>query len=309
MKIKYRRYYLYYLLKTAFFVLSRVPLMVGLFIANALGDIAFFLVGKARNVAISNLDAAFGGDHGSNVRIARKVFRNLVKNGAEWIKLFVLEPKDLGKLVTEIEGLEHVDAVLAKGRGAIVMGFHFGNWELLPIYVKNLGYKGAVVGRRIYFRKYDKFIVGMRNRFNVKVIYRDESPKKTLRELRDGGIMGILADQDIASIDGVFVDFFGRPAYTPTAPVKLAIAAKTDILPGFVVRKKDNTHKIVIEKPIGVSSADNTEEDVKRYTQEWTSVLEKYVRAYPEQWVWIHERWKTRPVDKVRELTGVSEAR
>ena len=97
----------------------------------------------------------------------------------------------------------------------------------------------------------------------------------------------------IRMLDGVFVDYFGRPAYTPTAPVKLALAAKTKIVPAVIVRKKDDTHKLIIEKPIDLPRTKVTEEEIKDYTQAWTSVLEKYVREYPEQWVWMHRRWKT----------------
>jgi KDO2-lipid IV(A) lauroyltransferase len=114
-----------------------------------------------------------------------------------------------------------------------------------------------------------------------------------LKILKHGGILGIVPDQDVDSVDGVFVDFFGKEAYTPTAPVKLAMAAKTQIVPIFVVRKKDNTHKLVVEKPIDVLRGDEKEEDIRRYTQAWTSLLEKYVRKYPQQWVWVHKRWKT----------------
>ncbi|MGB2600271.1 MAG: lysophospholipid acyltransferase family protein [Candidatus Omnitrophota bacterium] len=293
MKIKTRRYYFYYLLKTLFFALSFIPLKISLAIADFLGKTAFSLVGKYRNVAISNLDEVFSPDHKSNTRIARGVFANFAKNGAEWIKLSTIDQMDLGEIVTEDEGLEYLDDVLSGGKGAVVLGFHFGNWELLGFYLRYKGYPGALVARRLYFYKYDKFITKMRQRFDAPVIYRDESPKKMLKVLKGGGILGIVPDQDVENVDGVFVDFFGKKAHTPTAPVKLAMAAKTQLVPVFVIRKKDNTHKLVVEKPIDVLKGDGSEEDVKRYTQAWTSLLEKYVREYPEQWAWVHKRWKT----------------
>ena len=122
----------------------------------------------------------------------------------------------------------------------------------------------------------------------------DESPKKLLRVLKNGGMIGILADQDVDSVDGVFVKFFGHDAFTPVAPVKIALATGAKIVPAFVVRKSDNSYRFVAEKPMTLSSSGDKEADVKRYTQEWTDTLEKHIRKDPEQWVWVHKRWKTK---------------
>jgi len=161
-------------------------------------------------------------------------------------------------------------------------------------YVKSKGYRGAVIGKRLYFHKYNDFINRLRLKTGDRVIYRDESPKKFLKVLRDGEIIGMLADQDISSVPGIFVEFFGKPAYTPVAPVKLSMASGAPIVPAFIIRKSDNTHKVIFEKPIAVKKGDSVDESTVEYTMAWTKVLEKYIRDYPEQWVWIHERWKTK---------------
>ena len=294
MKIKTRRYYIYYLLKVLVFFVNLIPLRVSLAVADFLGKMAFRVVPRYGKMTVANLDAVFNDDHESNIRIANRVFANLAKNGAEWIKFSSLDPKKIDKLVTEFHGSEYLDDVLSGGKGAVVLGFHFGNWELLGLYLRYKGYDGALVARRIYFHKYDKFIARLRQRFGARIIYRDESPKKMLKELKQGRVLGVVPDQDVDSVDGVFVNFFGKPAYTPVAPVKLAMAAGTKLVPVFVVRKQDNTHKLIVEKPIDLPPENNTEEDIKRYTQLWSSLLEKYVREYPEQWVWLHSRWKTK---------------
>jgi len=244
---------------------------------------------------VSNLDSFLGGDHEANVRIAEKLFINLAKNGVEWVKLLSMGPEDVKKMFSGVQGREYLDEVLARGRGALVMGFHFGNWELLGIGLRAFGYPGALVARRIYFDRYDKIISDMRSRFGARAIYRDESPRKMLLELKKGNVLGIVPDQDVDSIEGTFVDFFGEPAFTPTAPVKMAAAAGTDIVPVFIIRGADDTHKMVIEKPIRVPERLKEEREVRNYTQEWTAILEKHVREHPEQWVWIHKRWKTKP--------------
>jgi KDO2-lipid IV(A) lauroyltransferase len=294
-KIKYRRYYIYYLLKVAISIVSFLPLRVSLVIADLLGKLVFALLPKYRRVAIDNLNEALGPDEARNAKIVRKLFSNLVKNGAEWIKLAAIDPSDLDKVVTESEGLENLDEGLRGGKGVIVLAFHFGNWELTGMYLRHKGYPGQTIVRRLYFHKYDKLINRVRKHFDVHVIYRDESPKKMLKVLKANGIMGIVPDQDIDSIEGTFVNFFGRPAFTPTAPVKLAMVSGAKIVPVFVVRKADGTHKLFADKVIDVSSATKSEEDVRKCTQEWSDVLERFVREYPDQWVWVHERWKTQP--------------
>jgi len=281
-----------------FWLIGLIPLKISLKIADFLGKAVCRLVPKYRQIAIDNLNMVFSDNLEGNVRIAENVFSNLAKNGAEWVKLSVMDPKKFDSVVTETEGLERLDKVLTAGRGAVILGFHFGNWELLGFALRSRGYKGALIARRIYFHKYDKFVNRLRMRFDARVIYREESPKRMLRELKEGGVLGVLADQDIDSIGGTFVDFFGKSAYTPQAPVKIAMAAKTQIVPIFIVRKKDNTHKLIVEDIIDVAGADNTEENIKHYTQVWTNVLEKYVRKYPEQWVWLHKRWKTAKTEK-----------
>ena len=294
MKIKTRRYYIYYLLRVLFFMLRLVPRRVGLFLAKGLGEAAFKYMGKYRDIALANLDAALGPDEKRNTRIAREVFRNLARNGVEWLKMMSISKKDLLSLVAEIEGLDRLEKALQEGKGVIVVASHFGNWELMPIYLRAMGYKGAVIARRIYFDRYDKLICSLRNKFGPIVIYRDESPKKILKVLRGNGIMGILADQDIRDVENVFISFFGMPAATPVAPVKLAFASGAALMPWFMLRRADGRYKLIIEEAIPVAQGPDKDEDVRRYTQAWTDVLERYIRQYPEQWVWIHERWKTK---------------
>ena len=292
-KIKTRRYYIYYCIKIAFFLIGIIPRKISIFIADFLGRRAFFLLKKYREITISNLNSVFSQDFIRNRRIAEDVFRNMAKTGADWIKLMSLKKEKLDLLVTGTQGLEHLDRALDRGNGVILLASHFGNWELLSIYLWAHGYSGAVIAKRLYFHKYTEFIERLRSRFGAYVFYRDESPKKLLKILKKGSILGILADQDVESVDGIFVDFFNKPALTPTAPVKLGMTTEATLVPSFMIRNPDNTYKLVIDKPIILENTGDKEGDVRRYTQEWTKVLEKYIRKYPEQWVWMHRRWKS----------------
>ncbi|MBF0494395.1 MAG: lysophospholipid acyltransferase family protein [Candidatus Omnitrophica bacterium] len=294
MKIKTRRYVIYYILKIFIFITFFVPRSISLKIAEFLGKAAFHILTKHRDTVIANLNSVFSDDERLNRNLAEDVFVNLAKTGADWIKLLRYDREHISSLITEVSGLEYVDQTLAKGKGAILLASHFGNWELISLYFKFRGHEGGVIARRIYFHKYNKLLVRIRSRFGIRIIYRDDSPKEILRMLKSNGILGILADQDVDSVAGVFVDFFGKPAYTPTAPVALSMATGADIVPVFMLRKSDNTYKMILEKPIQPSLSVKNDENVLKYTQEWTRVLETYVRKYPGQWAWVHKRWKTR---------------
>ena len=294
MKYKLRRYILYYLARSAAFFARLVPLCVLRPAGGLLGRVVYQVLPRYRRLTLENLKAAFSGEKSDPEikKIAAKVFENLGKNAAELLNFPKINRGNLEKLV-KIKGLEKLDGALAHGNGVILITAHFGNWELLAISMRLKGYKGAAIARRIYFEKYDNFLNRLRGIHDVDVIYRDDSPKKVLRVLKGNGIMGILADQDVDSVDGVFVDFFGMPAYTPSGPVLLAVSSGAKIVPAFIIRR-NGSHELVIEDPIELDDTGEKEKDVVTNTQRWSAVVESYIKRYPEQWVWMHRRWKTK---------------
>ena len=120
------------------------------------------------------------------------------------------------------------------------------------------------------------------------------SPKKILKILRRNEMLGILADQDMDSVDGVFVDFFGQPAYTPKAPVAIALASKAPLVPCFMIREEKG-HRLIIEDPVELEEKGSREETIAFNTEKWSKIIESCIKRYPEQWVWMHRRWKTKP--------------
>lgn len=294
MKFKLRRYYLYYLGRALAFILCLIPLRISLAASAPLGTLAFYILGRYRRIALTNLEMAFGGEKSAAEirRIARSVFRLLCKNAIELLNFPKLNSSNIDRFVA-IKNIGRLDDALRKGRGAIILTGHFGNWELLAVTIRLKNYPGAVVGRRIYFDRYDAFLNRLRKAQDIDIIYRDQSPKNILRLLRNNGILGMLADQDVDSVDGVFVDFFGRPAYTPIGPVALAKASGASIVPAFIIRE-GSRHTLLIEKPIELTDTGDKDRDLAANTQKWSNVVEAYIRKYPDHWVWIHRRWKTK---------------
>lgn len=294
MKIKTRRYYIYYIARIAVFLINLLPIRLVSKVAFYLGRIGYLILKKQRVTTLDNLRSCFKDKTDSEIeRIARDVFSNIARNFAEFVSISKINKKNIGLWVRS-HGLERIDETLKGGKGGIIMASHFGNWELLAAYLRIKGYRGPVIARKIYFHKFNDLLMKLRSVHGLDIMYRDESPKTILKILKGNGLIGMLADQDIDNVEGVFVDFFGRPAYTPTAPVKFAMASGAPILPCFMIRK-GNRYDFAVEDPIYVEKSSDREDTVKNFTQKWSSVLESYIRRYPEQWVWMHRRWKTKP--------------
>ena len=294
MRYRYRRYYLYYLGRVAAFLIYLLPMNVGAGLAAFLGRCVFYLLPKYRNVTIDNLTRAFANEKTPEEikRIAVKVFENLGRNAAELINFPKITKGNIDRLV-KIEGMDIVDSSFARGKGTIILAAHLGNWELTGLVFRIKGYPGQTIGKKIYFYKYDNWLNRLRRAQDINVIYRDESPRKMLKVLKDNKILGIVADQDVDSVEGVSVNFFGMPAYTPIGPVALAKATGASIIPVFVARE-GGRHRFMIEKPVELVDTGNKDADMAANTQRWSDVVESYIRRYPEQWVWMHRRWKTK---------------
>lgn len=295
MKFKFRRYYLYYLARAAIFFFRLLPSSVGTYIFGKAGALAYLALAKYRRITLENLRFALGSElpDARLKEIAPQVFENLGRNAFDFIKFPYLNKDNIDRVVT-IKNKENLERGYAKGRGIIIITAHFSNWELMAAALRLKGYPGTVIVRRIYFYKYDEYLNRTRKAHDVNVIYRDESPRKALKALRDNNIVGIVADQDVDSVEGVFVNFFGHQAYTPAGPAALARVSGASLTPAFILRE-NGRYTLVIEKPIELADTGDKEKDLVENTQRWSSVVESYIRRYPEQWVWMHRRWKTKP--------------
>lgn len=304
MKHKPYRLVLYALIRIIGFLLYPLPLKISSRIGVLFGRLAFYIIPKEREKTLTHLRIAFGREKSEKdiKEIAKRLFSNLGRNAMEWLNFPKLDKKWFERHV-EPEGLERLRESHKRGRGTIVLPGHFGNWELAGAYMAHIGCRGTMIVRRIYIEQLNRFIVNMRKSKGNDVIYRDESPKRTLRVLKENGYLGIVADQDIDSVEGVFVNFFGRPAYTPIAPVNLAMRTGAALIPVFLIRK-NSKYKFIVENEIKIDITKDKERDLLVNTVKWTDVLERYIRQYPDHWVWMHRRWKTRPKEELKPVTS-----
>ncbi len=260
------------------------------------GGLVFRLAGGERRKTLESLATAFP-DRGETerARMAQAAWKNLGRNLFEVAHWTGWGRERILAQVVRAEGLENIDQALARGRGIFIVTGHLGNWELLGGYLGGR-YKGSAVARKLYDPRFDELI----NRFRVEkmgasaMIKRGTALRGILEALRDNQLILVLCDQDTGR-DGVFVPFFGRPAWTQSGYVRVAQKTGAALVPGFLVRGADGRFELHIEKEIKAPRNGDKEKDAVEATRRVTEVMEKYVRAYPDQWMWMHQRWKTRP--------------
>jgi KDO2-lipid IV(A) lauroyltransferase len=272
------------------------PRSLALAVAGTLARAAYVVGGRIRRGAARRIADVLECDAGEAARICRSMYRNF---GLSLVDLMIFGGWRRRRLagVVRLEGFEHVERAMAEGRGVVGVTGHFSNWELLGGYVARRLGGIAVLATTAYDENFDRLLVRYRRRLGVRTIYRTEPAAAPLKWLRGGGFLGVLADQDIPSLPGVAVDFLGRPARTPVGPALLARRARAPIIPMFIVRERDNNYRVVVEEPVAKSASRNVREAVKEDTATWSAAVARWVRRWPEQWVWVHDRWRARAGD------------
>ena len=203
--------------------------------------------------------------------------------------------EDIRNLV-EIVGREHFDKAYEKGKGVLFFTGHFGSWEVFNLLAPAFGYGMNILVRRIDNPLIESFVDSFRTKFGSVTLDKTRSARQMFRVLENGELLGILADLNAQEREGVFVDFFGVKASTTASIARLSLKTGAAVLPAFAVWEEEKKKYVVyLEPEIEFEKNADDEENVKILTQKITNVVEKYVRLYPEQWLWIHKRWNTRP--------------
>lgn len=295
MKNKWYRPVLYYFACGLHRILLLLPRTCVLFLARILARIVFCLVRRERVKTIENLSRAFGSEKTPKqiALLAKRVFENFALTACD----FALFPKLTASKIQQLINYDEIGKIkkhIPEGKGFIILTAHMGNFELLGPALIVKGYRGCVIGRRIKYHRYNDLIVKLRLHQGVETFYRDRPMKELVKRLRNGQVVGILPDQDIADLDGVFVDFFGMPAYTPTGPVKIAMLAKVPIVVAFLIRVQGG-YRLIVDEILDTEKRplETKQDAVDRITREWNARFEAQIRAVPEQWAWMHNRWKT----------------
>jgi Kdo2-lipid IVA lauroyltransferase/acyltransferase len=276
--------------------LGALPRRLARAVGAGLGAMAFAFTRRLRRTGDRNLEIAYPESDAPRRRhIVRQLYRNLGLHLAEFCLMSRYTPENTGGLV-RYAGLEHYLAARDAGRGVLVVTGHLGLWELSSFYHSLMGYPMSMVIRRLDNPLVDRLVNGIRCLHGNTVVHKDDFARGLLGAMRRGETVGILMDTNMTPPQGIFVDFFGTPACTASGLARVAMRTEAAVLPGFLTWREDEK-KYVLEfgEPLELVSTGNDEQDMAANTQICTTAIETWVRRYPEQWLWVHRRWKTRP--------------
>ncbi len=285
---------IYKLLKLGIILLAMLPRTVLTFFSDLLGLVWYKADKRHRNVAFENINLAYPDKFSSaqTQRFIKNVFKHTTGILFEVIWSYRKTRDDLFEYFT-IKGVRHIESAQKKGRGVILLSGHIGNFELCSVAVAKAGIEPYGVYRKFDFNPLERLLLEVRQRFGTKMIPLKGASKKIDAILRNNGIVGTLLDQNVDWYDGVFVDCFKRPACTNKGLAKLVLRSKAAVIPMFMVRK--NGHYILEFLPeVPLQITGDSIKDLENNTQGYVSAIEFMVRQCPEQYFWVHDRWKTK---------------
>jgi len=269
-----------------------LPLSWARFIARRLADTAFYAIPVRKKVVVGNLALSFPEKTSGEIHsIAHSVYRQFAQTMVELLFFPKLSKEDMQRMVT-MENLSVLNEALQGGKGAVLVGAHFGNWELMGAALAQVHPVTFVVGQQQNI-KVDDLLNSYRLGKGIKIIPLKLALRGVMRTLKNNEFIAILADQD-AHEHGAFVPFFGRPASTPKGPAMFALRAGCPVIMGHIFREQGK-FRVVFEKVPQPPLTGDEETDIRNYTAAHVSLLEKHTREHPDHWFWLHRRWKTKP--------------
>ena len=277
-------------LKTLTGTLGRLPWRASQRVGQAIGSLGWRLSRRDRRRTLDHIAIADPGlSEAERRRLGRDCFRHHGTTLGECLHLFHRDCNFIASVV-EIRGWEEVEKARAADRPILILTGHCGNWELLAAAINCRGLGMAVVARPLDEPDQQRMLAGLRERFGTPTIERgsEGAARQLLIALRKGGALGMLIDQD-TKVDGVWVPFFGRPAFTPVGAAKIALRQHTAVIPTFIERLEDGRHLATFHPPLDLP------DDATEATALMTAKIEEQVRKRPEQWVWMHRRWRRQP--------------
>jgi Kdo2-lipid IVA lauroyltransferase/acyltransferase len=281
--------------------LGVVPRAVARAVAGFGAWLLLLALPKLKKTAEFNLQLAFPEwTDKQRADVLRKMTRNLGWMAAEFARLPRYTAENIEQTVI-LDGHENFLAGKSRGKGVLVLTGHIGAWELSSFAHALYGFSLWYIARPLDNRRLDELVNHYRGLSGNRPIFKNESARTMLRVLKEAGTIGILADQNTMPEEGVLVDFFGTQACTTTGIARVALHTDAAVVPGYAYWDQNlRKYRLRFEPPVELVRSGDTERDVRENTQRFTKVIEEIIRKHPEQWVWIHARWKTRPAGEAK---------
>ncbi len=282
-------------------IFQLLPHQAAIKLGERLGRGADNLWAARHKVIIDNLEIAFGDSMTAAGReeLSREVFGNIGKTMAELCRSPRLDKDRILGLV-DSEGEETFQEALDHGKGALLTGSHFGNWELMGAYINALGFPVDFLVKSQHNSYVDRYLTYLRKCLNVRVIHSERGMMAIIRALKENRQVAIVSDQHAGS-QGIIVKFFGRLVSVPRAPATLSVRTGAPIITGQILRNPDNTHHCIFQKPVYPRPGADREEEIFRLTKLFTGRIEEAIRKRPDHWLWTHRRFKYKPLREQNE--------
>ncbi|MBN1627175.1 MAG: lysophospholipid acyltransferase family protein [Deltaproteobacteria bacterium] len=286
----------YWIIRTIFQIMACIPLGLGRFLGKTLGIFISLLPFKRLKVSLDNIQNTLGGSlTGPEAsRLNRRVYMHFGQALFELSRIFRMNNKNLDKYIV-LEGEDNLTKALAKGKGVFLLSAHIGNWEMITAAVSIRYGRLSAIASTQHSPAVDRLIKTIRTRFGMEVIPKKQGLKMMISAVKRNRIVGILLDLNSKWDQGVFVDFLGRPACTNKSLAVMVLKMDTPVIPAFSIREKDGLYHIYLGEEIKPIRTGDRTMDIEENTALFTRIIEAQVRKNPDQWLWVHRRWKTLP--------------
>lgn len=297
-KIRYSL--VYRIVQFLIFLSNVVPRVTWLKLCGFLGRIACGFATKTRNRVIQHLTIAFGKEKSEKevIKLARMVFEMLGKNTGEMLRATRIKTLDDLEKFLVTDGMENYERAIGKGKGVIFLTCHLGAFDLQVSNMALRGLNPSIIGTPLKDERLNELLWNYRNMHGAIAIERGRETFRLIKVLKSGGSVALLIDQD-TKVKSRFVNFFGRPAATPVGATVLAMKTGASVVPTYVYLGDDWKQHMHILPEIPMRITGDDEADMIYNTQILTNFIEDIIRKHPGQWVWMHERWKTKPGEEV----------
>jgi len=277
-------------------ILGILPRPLARAFAIGIGQAVYLLHVRLRRVGMRNLALAFPEKtKRERARILREEFASLGRQLAELCQFPRYTLENIEQVVV-YDGLENYERAYARGKGVLFLTAHFGGWELSAFAHSMHGHWLRVVMRPMDNEYLDRLLQSYRTMHGNKTVDKDDFVRGLLAAMKAGETVGILMDTNMTPPQGVFVNFFGIPACTASGLARIALRTDAAVVPGFTIWDAElGKYRLRFDPALELIRTGDVEADIVANTQMFTKVIEDYVRKYPEQWLWVHRRWKTRP--------------
>jgi KDO2-lipid IV(A) lauroyltransferase len=293
---KLKHHLIYYAANILIGFLGFLPFAWMGILGRTFGWLVFKLAAKERDKTTRNIRIAFSQTMNwiQAERLTELIWIRLGWNLFEVVRWMSMTQDEVVSQVARVQGWENMEKALARQKGVLILSAHLGNWELMGGYFASKT-PTVAVAQNLYDDRFDELVTWMReNVLKIPMIKRGLALRGILEALKNNNAICALVDQDTGK-DGVFVPFFGKMAWTQSGVARIADKTGAALVPAFMVRGADGKFELYVEKEIEIERTGDAEKDILEMARRYTEVIETYVKAYPDQWMWMHERWKTRP--------------